>query len=295
MQNQTFDRAQDFIWRNARLLDRHLFSYLFCHGAQAPIIQALKTYQNADGGFGSALEADNRSPFSQPIAAESALCYLASCNALSDPLVQREMLLPLCNWLQSVTTTEGGVPFVLPSANAYPHTPWMGTADDHPPAALNPTASLAGYLLTSGVQHPWLTGAVDYCWRQIESSILDEYHSMMTEVLFLQHAPDKMRANARLSQLVARASQPGMVEMDPDAGGYVHMPLDWAAHPSSPFRPLFDHSTLKLHLHRLAQRQRPDGGWPISWDTISPAAELDWRGKMTIDALVTLHAYEEEM
>ena len=59
---------------------------------------------------------------------------------------------------------------------------------------------------------------------------------MMTEVVFLQNAPDPARASARLAQLVERARQPGLVELDPDAGGYVHMPLDWAGRPDSPFR-----------------------------------------------------------
>ena len=56
MQSQAFDLAQTFIWRNARLIDRHLFAYLFRQGPKTPVITALKAYQNVDGGFGNALE-----------------------------------------------------------------------------------------------------------------------------------------------------------------------------------------------------------------------------------------------
>lgn len=294
MFQQAFKPAQDFIWRNARLLDRHLFVHLFQHGSAGPIVQAVKAYQNSDGGFGSAIEPDNRGPDGQPIAAEMALRYLAACGALTDPFVQREMLLPLCDWLESVTTAEGGVPFVLPSANAYPHTPWMGTADDYPPAGFNPTASITGFLFMAGVQHPWLVKAASYCWRIIDAAPANDYHSMLTEMFFLENVPDRSRARPALTALVERARQPGMIELDPDAGGYVHKPLDWAAQPSSIFRPLFDQATIKLHLSHLAQRQQPDGGWPITWTTVSPGAELEWRGKVTIEALVTLQAYEYE-
>ena len=46
------NRAQDFIWRNARLLDRYLFSYMFLDGSLEPVLGALRAYQNDDGGFG---------------------------------------------------------------------------------------------------------------------------------------------------------------------------------------------------------------------------------------------------
>jgi len=117
---------------------------------------------------------------------------------------------------------------------------------------------------------------------------------MMTELVFLQNAPDRDRASDRLAQLVERARQPGMVELDPNAGGYVYMPLDWASQPNSPFRPLFDSDILGTHLAMLARRQQQDGGWPITWDTVSPAAELEWRAQVTINALSTLQAYAAE-
>ena len=177
MQSQAFERAQEFIWRDARLIDRYLFSHLFCQGPKTAVITALKAYQNPDGGFGNALEPDKRAPTSQPIDAETALRCLDTIDALSDAQVQHELLLPLCGWLQRATTPEGGIPFVLPSSNAYPHTPWMGTSDDHPPAAINPTASVAGYLLKSGLQHAWIDRAVEYCWQNIEASVDEEYHT----------------------------------------------------------------------------------------------------------------------
>lgn len=291
MQPYNFEQAQDFLWRSARLIDRFHFAYLFCGGPAGPVITTLKAYQNPDGGFGNALEPDKRTPASQPIDAEEALKYLGSVNMLADPSVQHELLLPLCGWLESISSPDGGIPFSLPTANPYPHTPWMG-AEEQPAPAINPTAALTGHLLKSGIQHPWLERAVEFCYRKIEASEDDQFHTVITEIVFLQNAPDQERAARLLGRIMERARQPGVVELDPSAGGYVQMPLDWAPRPDSFFRPLFDDATLRTHLDALARRQRPDGGWPITWDALSQAAEAEWRAKRTIEALLMLKAYE---
>src|SRR5579863_7261977 len=158
---QRLQQAQGFIWRNARLVERFLFSYLFDHGAKEQVLAALRAYQNADGGFGNALEPDKRCPASQPQDIEFALHILDTIDAMRDPMVARA-----CDYLVTITTPEGGVPFALPSVNAYPHAPWW-TIEDNPPASLIPTAAIAGLLLKHGIQHPWLETASAFCWRQI--------------------------------------------------------------------------------------------------------------------------------
>src|SRR5690349_9511899 len=75
--DRLLSRATDFIWRNARLLERHLFAYHTAQGSADQVRAALRAYQNADGGFGNALEPDKRCPASQPIDAEMALRVLA--------------------------------------------------------------------------------------------------------------------------------------------------------------------------------------------------------------------------
>ncbi len=58
------DAAERFTWLNARLIDRLRFAHLFRGGAAAPVVAALRPYQNADGGFGNGLEPDFRGPVS---------------------------------------------------------------------------------------------------------------------------------------------------------------------------------------------------------------------------------------
>jgi hypothetical protein len=292
MNPSLFSRAETFVWKNARLLDRQLFAHLFRKGPVEPVIATLKAYQNPDGGFGQAIEPDNRCPESQPIFVETALLVLDRVHALADPHVRAELLLPACDYLNSITTEAGGVPFVLPSVNKYPHTPWMG-APENPPAWLNPTASLAGLMYKAGIQHPWLEHAAAFCWKEIAASEMDEFHTIMPVVAFLENTPQRDQAALELERITARVRSKHLVEMDPNAGGYVQLPLTWASTPDSFFRKLFDDETIRLHLAALAGRQQPDGGWPISWDSVSPASEMEWRGRVTIDALATLQTYEE--
>jgi hypothetical protein len=48
---------------------------------------------------------------------------------------------------------------------------------------------------------------------------------------------------------------------------------------------------VQTHLDALIAEQQADGGWPISWPTVSPVVEWEWRGTLTVDRLKTLRAY----
>jgi hypothetical protein len=282
MTTYDFERARTFIYTHARLLERHLFAALFEGGPGEAVIAALRAYQNPDGGFGNALEPDLRTPASQPLAVERAFVALDLVDGFGDPLVLRA-----CDWLETVSTPQGGVPFALPGLEGYPHTPWM-TADN-PAAQLNPTASLCGLLLKHGVRHAWVERAAAFCWQEIPGCDSDAFHDLMPVIGFLEHSPTRRdQAAAELERIRARVARPGVVALDPQAGGYVQFPLDWAPRADSPLRSIFDEATIQLHQAALGARQQPDGGWPINWPALSPAAEAEWRGWVTIESLLKL-------
>jgi len=87
--SDVLERAAEFTWKNARLLDRRRFAYHFEGGPAAAIVTALRAYQNDDGGFGHALEADLRAPTSTPIFVEIALHALAESGAREPELLAR--------------------------------------------------------------------------------------------------------------------------------------------------------------------------------------------------------------
>ena len=286
MSDAVIARARGFLLLNGRLLERHLFAHAYEDGSASAVVAALEAYRNADGGFGNALEPDKRAPPSQPQDAEVALRTLDAVNAVAPDRVA-----PLCDWLASVAASAGGVPFSLPTVNAFPHAPWWGVSEDHPPARLNPTAAIVGLLLKHRIDHPWIGSATDYCWSAIEASNSADFHEVACVEVFLAHVPDRLRADRLLRRIVERVAAPGVVALDPDATGYVQKPLDFAPTPQSPFRALFDEATIDRHLAALAARQQADGGWSLSWDAISPGVEMECRGRVTLSALATLRAY----
>ena len=278
-------RAETFIWSNARLLDRLRFAHLFQGHDRESVRRALAAYQNDDGGFGNGLEPDLRAPLSQPQPVEFALRILDEIDALADPLVGR-----LCGYLQTITTADGGVPFVLYSASDYPHAPWW-SAGPNPPASINPTAGIAGLLHKHRVAHAWLPRATEYAWRVIEGDAELGGYDYLAIFLFLEFVPDRARAQAAFERLSRQVLESGQITLDPNFTEHGFMPLDFAPTPSSPQRSMFDDDTIERHLDGLAMRQQPDGGFTIGWEPPSPLAVLEWRGYVTVQALKTLRAY----
>jgi hypothetical protein len=283
--NKILESAQTFILGNARLLERHLFEFLFQNGKRDQVLAALLAYQNEDGGFGNALEPDKRTASSQPIDQEFGL------HVLDDVSFDGAVALRVCDFLQTITTPEGGVPFVFSTVRDAPHAPWWNTEEENPPASINPTASIAGLLHKNNIHHPWLDQATSYCWQQIENLQFTFGHDFLCAMQFLEHVPDRARAERAFERLSVQLLESNQVAYDPQASGYVYMPLFFAPSPQSLCRRIFDAATIQAHLEALAQKQQQDGGWPISWPPVTPACELEYRGVVTINALKTLKAY----
>ena len=278
--------ATAFVWRTARLLDRLRFAYLFLTGQRDPVLSALRAYRNPDGGFGNALEPDFRGPVSQPVTVASALEILDGVDALGDPMVG-----PALDYLSTVTAPDGGLPFVLPSARDYPRAPWWEPQGDDPPGSLFPTAAIAALLYKHQVDHAWVDAATGFCWRRIESVGSTDSYEMRAVLPFLDHAPDRPRAEEAFFRIGPKIFEQELVALDPEAPGEVHTPLDFAPYPESLARGLFEDRVIEVHLDALAAAQQEDGGWTFNWPEWNLATTLEWRGFMTVRALSILRAY----
>src|SRR5437588_625353 len=73
MDEHSFSKAREFTLANARLLEQRAFATLFEGAPAQGIVDALRGYQNEDGGFGHGLEPDKRCPASLPIDVEALL------------------------------------------------------------------------------------------------------------------------------------------------------------------------------------------------------------------------------
>jgi hypothetical protein len=279
-----FDAAADFLAAGARVLDRRVYERLFSGGAAEPVRDAVAAYRNADGGFGHALEPDLRTPASQPAAVEMALRIMDLADAWDEGLVRAAV-----DWLVTIAPAEGGTTFVLPTLSEGPHAPWWAAPEGNP-ASLIQTGQIAAVLYSRGFAHPWLDGATQVMWSGIEALTEPNGYEMFGVLAFLEHVQDRARAEAAFERVGPLLLSSGLVALDPDAEGETFSPLNFAPRPDSIARPLFDAATIEAHLDHLAGAQRGDGGWMFNWPAWSPAAEADWRGFLTVEALGMLRA-----
>ncbi len=279
-----FDAAAAFLAGHARVLDRRVFQRLFSGGAAEPVRDAVAAYRNDDGGFGHGLEPDCRAAASQPAAVEMALRLMDMTGAWDDRLVRDAI-----DWLATVAPAGGGAPFARPTVTQGPHAPWW-QPDEGQRASLIQTGQISGLLYSRGFTHPWLDGATEVMWSGIATLAEPGGYEMFGVLAFLQHVPDRSRAAEAFERVAPLLTSRGLVALDPEAAGEVHTPLDFAPLPGSVARAVFDEATIEAHLSHLAAAQHDDGGWMFDWPSWSSAAEADWRGFVTVDALRVLRA-----
>jgi hypothetical protein len=282
MTKPDIDAATQFLAASGRILDRRRFDRLVSGGPAQPVRDAVAAYQNDDGGFGHGLEPDCRSPGSQPAAADLALRTLHDADAWDAGLVRAT-----CDWLQAQAPAEGGSVFVEPTVAGWPHAPWW-VPEEGRPASLISTGGIAGTLHARGVEHPWLTTATSLLWSRIEALTTAGAYDLLGVFRFLDFVPDRARARAAADRAIRVLLDQGLVALDPEAEGETHSPLGFAPRPDSVARAAFSDAVIERHLDHVAGGQREDGGWMFNFPAWSPAAEQDWRGSMTVDALALL-------
>jgi hypothetical protein len=284
--------AADFLAGSARVLDRRRFDLLFGDGAPGPVLAVVDGYRNPDGGYGWGLEPDLRSRTSQPGGALHAFEVFADVVPVVSPRARE-----LCEWLEGVTLPDGGLPFALPVPDPAACAPFWASADAatsslqitavvaavaHRVAAFDP--AVAG--------HPWLTRASEYCLRAVRE-LGPEPHAMVLAFAaqFLDAAAPAFPAAAGLvDALRPHVPADGLLHVAGGTDEEFMRALDFAPFPAGPARSLFDPGIVEAELERLADAQQPDGGWPVDFDSYSPAATLEWRGHRTVQALVLLRA-----
>jgi hypothetical protein len=282
-----------FLDREGRLVERRLADVVFDGADPSGAVDAVRAYRNPDGGFGHGLEPDKRGPASLPIDVECALdiLWMAGGDTVEGfgRLGVDDLVRPACDWLGSVAASDGAVPLGFPVIEKYPHAEhWSDWA--YAPS-LNPTAGLAGRLHRMNVSHPWLERATNWCFAQLESGFDEDAHALREVTLFLAYAPDRDRAAAIAPSVAGWLAEARWYRADPADPSYGVTPLHLAPEPDSPWRSLFDDTSIEGTLDRLARDQQPDGGWPITWEPPGIASTLEWRGIETLRALRTLRAY----
>ena len=281
MSNPRFDDARRFLYAEGRLLERRLFGVLFEEAGAGSVVDALLGYRNPDGGFGHGLEPDKRVPDSQPLDVEAAFWAMDTAGHFDHDLARAA-----CDFLQRIGP---GVGPLTETYRDYPRAPHWGDFALAPD--LNPTAGIAAMLWKWDIDHPWREAATAFCWERIEAGLPEDAHGFGETLSFFAWAPQRSRADEAAAKAGARLGSLRMFRLDPAEPGYGVTPLHYAPAPDSRWAGLFEPSVIEAHLDALAAAQLEDGGWPISWEPIGPAAGYDCRGAETLRALRTLRAF----
>jgi len=289
--NIDLQAAQEFMATHARILDRRRYELLEGRTDPSEALAALDGYRNPDGGYGWGLEPDLRSPESQPGAALHAFEVFEEIAPATAP-----QAVALCDWLESVTLADGGLPFALPLGMEAGSGPWWRQAETST-SSLQITAVSTAMALRVGAhdpavaEHPWTQRATDYCLAAIEA--MDEApfaYVLAFSIRFLDalHDTHPDRAEPLLRRLGEFVPADGRVPVSGGTEDESLRPLDLAPYPARPARTLLTDDVIDADLDRLAAGQKEDGGWTVDYLKISPAGALDWRGYATVQAIQIL-------
>jgi hypothetical protein len=284
------DTAYEFMASNARLLDRRRFEVVVQGAPPEGVLAALEAYRNADGGYSWGLEPDLRATESQPAPALHAFEVFEDIAPATSPRA-----LELCDWLDVATLDDGGLPFALAVGNSAGCAPFWADADPTV-SSLQITAivtAMAHRVAASDpavAKHDWLRSATDYC-LQASEAMADELPAM-ARAFALQAlgaaAHTRPEADAVIELLGAPIPESGQLHVSGGLPDEFMRPLDFAPFPDGAARKLLSAESVAADLERLATAQQDDGGWPLEFQAYSPAAALEWRGHLTVNALYLL-------
>ena len=132
--------------RNAREVELSLWNYFFENGSRRDVADALSWYQNEDGGFGYALDADNWNPDSNPYQTSMAIRILRNIGFT-------DMEHPVCQGIFRYLYSEKdlmdyGWRFCIPTNDNFPHAPWWQYDEERNLVeSIGPTCDIATFIL----------------------------------------------------------------------------------------------------------------------------------------------------
>ena len=287
----SYARARDFLHTQARPLERALFAHEFEAGSRAAVLAALGAFQNADGGFGRALEPDLRLPASSGIATLVGLDVLREVEAGADePLVKSALA-----WVaKEYDATLPGWRSVPPSVDEFPHARHWSW-ERHAAASAWPHVLVPGARLLSHLQH-WRALAPPALLASYTETFRAHVESLESPAfgdgLYYASTVDAPRLRGTLCRLALESVSTNPAEW----AEYVNKPLKLAPLPESLFAEVLS-GPVATNLDFEIEQQANDGAWQPNWSWHGAyAAEWEvalreWRGELTLKTLRSLRAY----
>lgn len=270
MNDNVFEKAQSFIYRNARPLDLAIWRYHFEGGSRKDVIDILSFYQNADGGFGYALEPDCWNTESTPIATWKAIGILKDIGIDGNEQIVKRIL----DYLDSGKDFGDGKWFnTVKSNNDFPHAVWWECPDEVGEPDDNPTISLAGFALKyadekSGLYKKAADIATSAAKKFIAAPICD-MHVTRVYMEFYEYCAsidgfDLFDLAAYKNALYTAVKNTVCVDSDKWFKEYVCKPSVFYNSSKLIFE-ILDPELCKKEGELLLHEQLDDGSYPITW------------------------------
>lgn len=302
----TFERARQFIYRNARPVDLARWQYHFENGSKEAVLNALAAYQNPDGGFGHAIEPDSFNPNSCPIQTLTAAVILRELGTVAP---KHQIIQGILKYLASgadFDTEHRQWLNTVPSNNDYPSAVWWKYGEDSSDFKYNPTAALAGFAIRYADKNSALYKlaceiAVDaYDWfitgvangeQHIVGCFVDLYK-------YCTEAGAELFDTENLMNIIT-AQVNAAICRDPEKWGveYVPTPSWFIGSKTSPFYRGND-ELVAAECKYLTEKQLPDGSYQVPWQWWTEYKEWEiahnwWKSDIIIKNLRFLKSFTE--
>ena len=299
LSKKTFIEINSYINKEARDLEKAVFNYCFNDAKGDDILDALKKYQNPDGGFGKGIESDFWLVNSSPMATSIGLKYL---NFLGEYGRSQEMIAKAVEYLEAAFDSKRNGWYSVPSTiNDYPHAPHWEYRSDIGMTVIdcswgNPTAELIGYLyryreyLSKLDIFSLLNYTID---KLIERTDFNSEHEIFCYIRMYNIIDEKYSVQIEDSLELA-VSQ--LINVDEEQWtDYVPMPLKFIELDSKNFFGIDSKSIDKNLDYLIAELEEnkkilPTWEWDDyldEWET----AKTEWIGHLTLEALLALKKF----
>lgn len=287
--------AIKYVLQNARPLELAVYKYFFENESNQTVVDELLKFQNADGGFGNALEPDFFNPNSSPIATNDAIITLCRVNALDR---NSDIVKGIVRYLESHDSFDEYKKrwlFAIDSNKDYPHAIWWEKKDDGI-SGFNPSISLAAFLVCYGnrtsLYEEIIKEGLEY-FENAEEVSGDSLKCFLLAYELLKENDINYIIDLEFFKNLLCKSIGNSICKDIEKYGVEYVPM-----PSVIFAGTYQElitpeikPLIAVERDVLSKLQMKDGGFDITWKWYTPYPEFEqarawWRPRITIEKLL---------
>jgi hypothetical protein len=298
LKKHLFNKASQFINDYGRNLERQVYKRYFNAYDDQEVLNALKEYQNSDGGFGNGLESDFRLPYSSAMAKSIAFQHLIKLEQTKRTM---DVIKEGIRYFEDTFIKERRGWFAVPKeVNDFPHAPWWHYDKDQNMTMIdnhwgNPSVEIIGYLykyksLVNKLEiESLLEKALDYLKQMKEF----EEHEIYCYIRLYKILPNQISAMIKkeLTYAVEKLVSKKREEWD----NYIASPLNFINDPES-YKFNINSEIIEENLDYLVDVIEDNGKINPSWEWNDykdewKNAKQEWTGLLTLKALITLDKF----